>query len=173
MELKELRRLETELSNIRVLSKNDLHKDDYISGNFIYIKTFFGGTRKCYIKENYYPELLKYTYTNPSTPEDLWKEIEQKKKEVKKSIQDILNKQARDKRRNNVGLTTRETNKCIKILKIKYLKEKGFKNIDIAKILGITKGTVSKYLKEEPIKDLTLTTYSIQELNESIKSFLE
>lgn len=60
---------------------------------------------------------------------------------------DRNNERRRNARRNDVGLTTREQQKQDLINKIKNLNLKGLKQKDIAEELGITKGTVSKYLK--------------------------
>ena len=50
-------------------------------------------------------------------------------------------------RRNEDGLTVREKQKQELINKVKELKLQGIKQIEIAKEVNITKGTVSKYLK--------------------------
>ena len=60
---------------------------------------------------------------------------------------DRNNKDRRDKRRNENGLTSREQAKVDLIKEIKELKSQGLKQKDIAEKLGIAKGTVSKYLK--------------------------
>lgn len=57
------------------------------------------------------------------------------------------NDRRKKERRNEDGLTSREQQKQDLIKKIKELKDKGFKQIEISKELGISKGTVSKYLK--------------------------
>jgi predicted XRE-type DNA-binding protein len=51
-------------------------------------------------------------------------------------------------RRNEQGLTVREQEKKDKIKRIIELKEQGLKQIEIAEKLGIDKGLVSRYLKE-------------------------
>lgn len=60
---------------------------------------------------------------------------------------DKNNERRRNKRRNKDGLTSREQSKLDLINKIKDLHSKGMKGTEIAKELGINKGTVSKYLK--------------------------
>lgn len=60
---------------------------------------------------------------------------------------DRNNKNRREARRNENGLTSREQKKFDLINKVKELKLQGLKQKDIALKLGITKGTVSKYLK--------------------------
>lgn len=50
-------------------------------------------------------------------------------------------------RRNDEGLTSRQQQKKELINKVKELKKQGLKQVEIADKLGITKGTVSKYLK--------------------------
>lgn len=50
-------------------------------------------------------------------------------------------------RRNEEGLTKREQDKQYLIERVKQLREKGYKQREIAEMLEITKGTVSKYLK--------------------------
>lgn len=54
------------------------------------------------------------------------------------------------KRRNANGLTSREQSKQETINKVHKLKAEGYKQIEIAEALEITKGTVSKYLKLAP-----------------------
>lgn len=49
--------------------------------------------------------------------------------------------------RNDEGLTSRQQQKKELINKVKELKQQGLKQVEIAEKLGITKGTVSKYLK--------------------------
>ena len=57
------------------------------------------------------------------------------------------NKVRNEARRNENGLTKREQQKQDTIQAIKVLKNKGLKQIEIAKKLNINKATVSKYLK--------------------------
>lgn len=58
------------------------------------------------------------------------------------------NNERRNKaRRNEEGLTKREQFKQNKVQVVKELKKQGFKQKEIAEKLGISKGTVSKYLK--------------------------
>lgn len=52
-----------------------------------------------------------------------------------------------NKKRNEEGLTSRQQQKKELINKVKELKQQGLKQVEIADKLGITKGTVSKYLK--------------------------
>ena len=60
---------------------------------------------------------------------------------------DRKNEKRREDRRNENGLTSREQSKEDLINQIKELKSQGLKQVDIADKLGISKGTVSKYLK--------------------------
>ena len=66
---------------------------------------------------------------------------------AKREKYDRRNAKRNQARRNEAGLTKREQSKQDLIAKVKELKQKGYKQIDIANELGITKGTVSKYLK--------------------------
>lgn len=65
------------------------------------------------------------------------REYDEKRKEERKKA-----------RRNEQGLTKREQEKQDKINKIKKLLNKGFKQVEIAKTLGIPKNTVSRLVKE-------------------------
>lgn len=60
---------------------------------------------------------------------------------------DRKNKKRNEARRNEEGLTSRQQQKKELINKVKELKQQGLKQVEIADKLGITKGTVSKYLK--------------------------
>lgn len=60
---------------------------------------------------------------------------------------DRNNKKRNEARRNEEGLTSRQQQKKELINKVKELKQQGLKQVEIADKLGITKGTVSKYLK--------------------------
>ena len=60
---------------------------------------------------------------------------------------DRKNKKRNESRRNEEGLTSRQQQKKELINKVKELKQQGLKQVEIADKLGITKGTVSKYLK--------------------------
>lgn len=53
----------------------------------------------------------------------------------------------KNKKRTEEGLTSRQQQKTELINKVKELKQQGLKQVEIADKLGITKGTVSKYLK--------------------------
>lgn len=57
------------------------------------------------------------------------------------------NARERAARRDESGMTKRQANKAYLVERVKELKECGMKQKDIAEMLGITKGTVSKYLK--------------------------
>jgi DNA-binding transcriptional regulator GbsR (MarR family) len=54
----------------------------------------------------------------------------------------------RNSRRDEDGLTKREKDKMKTIEDIKTLYEKGYKQVDIVKELGLTKGRVSQIVKE-------------------------
>lgn len=60
---------------------------------------------------------------------------------------DKNNEQKRRKRRNNLGLLNKEQSKLNNIILVKQLSLSGMKNKDIVNITGLTKGTVSRYLK--------------------------
>lgn len=60
---------------------------------------------------------------------------------------DRKNEKRRKDRRNDADLTAREQSKIDLINKVKELHQKGLKQVEIANILGIKQGTVSKYLK--------------------------
>ena len=57
------------------------------------------------------------------------------------------NSRERAARRDESGMTKRQADKAYLVKHIKELKESGMKQKDIAEMLRITKGTVSKYLK--------------------------
>lgn len=98
--------------------------------------------------EKYYAE-KKYKYSNDKLIEML-DITEQEQKEFKTIIstkEKYRRKNEKRTPRNQSGLTRREQQKQDLIEKVKELKEKGFKQKEIVKKLGITKGTVSKYLK--------------------------
>ena len=93
-----------------------------------------------------------YVYSNKTLIEELG--IEQ---EEMKDLRTIFNREEKLRRknekrkkdrRNENGLNSREQAKCNNIIAVGTLSEKGFKNKDIVIELGLTKGTVSKYLKE-------------------------
>lgn len=54
--------------------------------------------------------------------------------------------------RNKEGLTSREQSKQDKVKQIKKLLKKGYKQVEIAKLVGISKGRVSQYIKEFNLK---------------------
>ena len=70
----------------------------------------------------------------------------------------------RQEHRNADGLTAREQAKQEKIQKVHELLEEGFKQKEIAELMGIAKGTVSKYAKEEVSKKLP--EFDMNEFNE-------
>ena len=61
---------------------------------------------------------------------------------------DRNNKRRRDNRRNENGKTKRQQSKEDKLNKIQQLLNEGKKQCEIAKILGVSNGLVSKYKKE-------------------------
>ena len=61
---------------------------------------------------------------------------------------DRNNERRRNKRRNEEGLTKREEDKIKTIESIKKLCEQGYKQIEIVKALGLSKGRVSQVVKE-------------------------
>ena len=92
-----------------------------------------------------------YNYRN-TTLIRLLNITKEEQKELKTIIEkreklDRFNTSRRLKRRNEEGLTSRESSKKELITKVKKLKEEGYKQIEIANELSISKGTVSKYLK--------------------------
>jgi len=66
----------------------------------------------------------------------------------KKIVQEKRNQKRREKRRNANGLTQREQQKQDTIAKIMSLKEQGLNNTEIAKRLGISRQTVSRYVNQ-------------------------
>lgn len=60
---------------------------------------------------------------------------------------DRKNLKRNDKRRNEEGLTKRQQDKQYLIERVKQLSERGYKQREIAEMMEIAKGTVSKYLK--------------------------
>jgi len=73
----------------------------------------------------------------------------------------------RQEHRNADGLTAREQAKQEKIQKVHELLEEGFKQKEIAEMLGIAKGTVSKYAREElqKVAPEKLPEFDMDELN--------
>ena len=89
-----------------------------------------------------------YWYTNKTLIRRL--QITELEQQSMKTIIGIDEKYRRNNERRtprNEGLTSREQAKQNKIKAVKELYEKGLKQAEIVKKLGITKGTVSKYLK--------------------------
>ena len=60
---------------------------------------------------------------------------------------DIKNEKRRVGRRNEEGLTKREEDKIKTIESIKKLYDQGYKQIEIVKALGLSKGRVSQVVK--------------------------
>lgn len=93
-----------------------------------------------------------YNYTNEKLIEILQiSEKEQRKLKTiksKKIVQEKRNQKRREKRRNANGLTQREQQKQDTIAKIMSLKEQGLNNTEIAKRLGISRQTVSRYVNQ-------------------------
>lgn len=100
-----------------------------------------------------------YTFKNSTIIAEL--EITKEEMQSLRTIKDRLNTKEhnalyknyralymRNRRKNNNGLTTRQQAKEDKINSIKALLEQGKKQVEIAKIIGITKGMVSRYVKE-------------------------
>ena len=65
---------------------------------------------------------------------------------------DRKNEKRRVGRRNEEGLTKREEDKIKTIASIKKLCEQGYKQIEIVKALGLSKGRVSQVVKEIKFK---------------------
>ena len=57
------------------------------------------------------------------------------------------NKRRQAARRNEEGLTARQADKQYLVERVKELKERGYKQLEIAEMLEIARGTVSKYLR--------------------------
>ena len=66
------------------------------------------------------------------------------------------------KHRNENGLTSREQTKIDRIYKILELKEKGYKQIEIAEQLNISKSTVSEYVKKIRENNITLESFKVK-----------
>ena len=65
---------------------------------------------------------------------------------------DRKNEKRRGGRRNEEGLTKREEDKIKTIESIKKLYDQGYKQIEIVKALGLSKGRVSQVVKEIKFK---------------------
>lgn len=93
-----------------------------------------------------------YNYTNENLIEMLCITEEEQRKlktiKSKKIVQEQRNKKRREKRKNEDGLTQREQQKQETIAKIMSLKEQGLNNTEIAKRLGISRQTVSRYVNQ-------------------------
>jgi len=85
--------------------------------------------------------IVKKLKITPEEQRHLITLIEQDEKNIRN------NEKRRNDRRNDDGLTSREQGKIDVINQVKALKQQGLKQVQIAEQLGITKGTVSKYLK--------------------------
>lgn len=114
------------------------------------VRTFFEKTG-CYVYSNKkLIEILKITKEEMKSLETIIDTAEKNRRNKSYRKQWKRENDAaydRGKRRNENGLTKREQSKLDKVKIIKELKAQGFKQIEIAEKLGITKGTVSKYLK--------------------------
>ena len=146
----DLEKLERELHGINSLFKNPL-KDKEVSYKAQYI---FNKFNKEVIKgadTSQFTEFDRYWYRNTTIIRDLNITMDEQRhmltiisKEEKNRRKSEREKKAR---RNENGLTKRGQSKADKVDQVKELKRLGYKQKEIAEMLNMSKGTVSKYLK--------------------------
>lgn len=146
----DLEKLERELHGINSLFKNPL-KDKEVSYKAQYI---FNKFNKEVIKgadTSQFTEFDRYWYRNTTIIRDLNITMDEQRHML--TIISKEEKNERDKarkkknRRNENGLTKRGQSKADKVDQVKELKRLGYKQKEIAEMLNMSKGTVSKYLK--------------------------
>lgn len=144
------------------------------------IKTFFKNTGAYVYSNKKLIEILNISYeemiAKDSEGEFILKTMINTKAKNHRS-KEYRNEWKKDKQkikhRNENGLTYREQSKIDNIYKILELKEKGYKQIEIAEQLGITRQAVSKLNKEIKEKNITLESFKINEIkgiNNKIKA---
>ena len=146
----DLEKLERELHGINSLFKIPL-KDKEVSYKAQYI---FNKFNKEVIKgadTSQFTEFDRYWYRNTTIIRDLNITMDEQRhmltiisKEEKNRRKSEREKKAR---RNENGLTKRGQSKADKVDQVKELKRLGYKQKEIAEMLNMSKGTVSKYLK--------------------------
>ena len=146
----DLEKLERELHGINSLFKNPL-KDKEVSYKAQYI---FNKFNKEVIKgadTSQFTEFDRYWYRNATIISRLGITMDEQRhmltiisKEEKNRRKSEREKKAR---RNENGLTKRGQSKADKVDQVKELKRLGYKQKEIAEMLNMSKGTVSKYLK--------------------------
>ena len=146
----DLEKLERELHGINSLFKNPL-KDKEVSYKAQYI---FNKFNKEVIKgadTSQFTEFDRYWYRNTTIIRDLNITMDEQRHML--TIISKEEKNERDKarkkrnRRNENGLTKRGQSKADKVDQVKELKRLGYKQKEIAEMLNMSKGAVSKYLK--------------------------
>lgn len=146
----DLEKLERELHGINSLFKNPL-KDKEVSYKAQYI---FNKFNKEVIKgadTSQFTEFDRYWYRNATIISRLGITMDEQRHML--TIISKEEKNERDKarkkrnRRNENGLTKRGQSKADKADQVKELKRLGYKQKEIAEMLNMSKGTVSKYLK--------------------------
>ena len=129
------------------------------------IKVFFKNSGAYAYSNNKLIELLNITYEEMMAKDSNGEYI--LKTMISKKVKNDRSKNYRVKwksknRRNENGLTSREQTKIDRIYKILELKEKGYKQIEIAEQLNISKSTVSEYVKKIRENNITLESFKVK-----------
>lgn len=146
----DLEKLERELQGLNSLFKAPL-KDKEVSYKARYIFERFNKEVIKGADTSQFTEFDRYWYKNTTIIKRL--EITPKEQKEMLTIISKEEKNERDKdrkkknRRNENGLTKRGQSKADKVDQVKELKRLGYKQKEIAEMLNMSKGTVSKYLK--------------------------
>ena len=146
----DLEKLERELHGINSLFKNPL-KDKEVSYKAQYI---FNKFNKEVIKgadTSQFTEFDRYWYRNTTIISRLGITMDEQRHMLtiisKEEKNRRKNERQKKTRRNENGLTKRGQSKADKVDQVKELKRLGYKQKEIAEMLNMSKGTVSKYLK--------------------------